>query len=139
MTAPEADGGCLCGRVRYTASTRRASALVCHCRDCQKQSGSAFSVMFALPAGDLQLMGELATWVGESASGRPVHRRFCPRCGSPVLTESPARPGLAIVKAGTLDDPTWLAPRVQLWCRSAQPWVTLPADVPCLQEQPDMT
>jgi hypothetical protein len=134
--AVPAAGGCLCGRVRYRAHIERARALVCHCRDCQKQSGSAFSVMFALPAEDLRLDGVLRTHVGIAASGRTVHRRFCPDCGSPVLTEVPERPGLAVVKAGTLDDPAWLAPQIQLWCRSAQPWVALPSDVPCLQEQP---
>ena len=119
-------GGCLCGQVRYSAQAERATAMVCHCRDCQKQSGSAFSVLFALPAADL----------GTADSGRTVHRRFCGECGSPMLTELPARPGLLVVKAGTLDDPAWLRPRLHLWCDSVQPWVSLPSDVPCLPKQP---
>ncbi|RRS06075.1 aldehyde-activating protein [Aquabacterium soli] len=135
-TAALLSGGCLCGQVRYTAQTGRAAAMVCHCRDCQKQSGSAFSVLFALPAVDLALQGELRTYVGTADSGNTVHRRFCPECGSPVTTELPARPGLVVVKAGTLDDPTWLRPRMHLWCDSAQPWVALPADLPCLSTQP---
>lgn len=133
---PVLQGGCLCGQVRYTAQAGRAAAMVCHCRDCQKQSGSAFSVLFALPAVDLDLHGELRTHVGTAASGNTVHRRFCPHCGSPVTTELPARPGLVVVKAGTLDDPTWLRPRMHLWCDSAQPWVPLPTDLPCLPTQP---
>jgi hypothetical protein len=138
MSAPadEVSGGCLCGQVRYSARTARARAMVCHCRDCQKQSGSAFSVLLALPAADLSLRGELRSFTSTADSGRAVQRRFCPDCGSPVLTESPDRPELAFVKAGTLDDPSWLKPRVHIWCRSAQPWVALPADVPCLPEQP---
>ncbi|MFZ5526496.1 MAG: GFA family protein [Pseudomonadota bacterium] len=129
-------GGCLCGQVRYSAQAERATAMVCHCRDCQKQSGSAFSVLFALPAADLALEGELKTFVGTADSGRTVHRRFCGECGSPMLTELPARPGLLVVKAGTLDDPAWLRPRLHLWCDSVQPWVSLPSDVPCLPKQP---
>lgn len=129
-------GGCLCGQVRYTAQAGRAAAMVCHCRDCQKQSGSAFSVLFALPAADLALEGTLHTYESTSDSGNTVHRRFCPGCGSPVLTALPDRPGLIVVKAGTLDDPSWLRPRMHLWCSSAQPWVTLPTDVPCLDTQP---
>jgi len=136
MTPETATGACLCGRVRYRAGTARARALVCHCRDCQRQSGSAFSVLLAMPAADLVLDGELASFDGTAASGRAVQRRFCGHCGTPVLTESPARPGLLALKAGTLDDPSWLAPRLHLWCTSAQPWVPLPTDVPCHPEQP---
>lgn len=131
-------GGCLCGQVRYRARTARARAMVCHCRDCQKQSGSAFSVLFGLPAKDFLLEGVLNTFVGTADSGRTVHRRFCPDCGSPVLTELPAQPGMVIVKGGTLDDPSWLAPGLHLWHKSAQPWVasTMPADLNSLPEQP---
>ncbi|HIV73075.1 MAG TPA: GFA family protein [Candidatus Aquabacterium excrementipullorum] len=135
-TASLLTGGCLCGQVRYTAQAGRATAMVCHCRDCQKQSGSAFSVLFALPEVDLALEGQLRTYATTADSGRTVHRRFCPGCGSPVLTELPERAGLVVVKAGTLDDPAWLRPRMHLWCGSAQPWVTLPTDVPCLDTQP---
>lgn len=130
------DGGCLCGEVRYRLASARARTMVCHCRACQKQSGSAFSVLLALPAADLQLEGRLRTCVTVADSGREVHRRYCGHCGSPVLTELPARPGLAVIKAGTLDDPSWLQPALHVWCKSAQPWVALPAEVPCYQEQP---
>ena len=135
-TASLLSGGCLCGQVRYTAQAGRAAAMVCHCRDCQKQSGSAFSVLFALPAADLAVQGTLRTHISTAASGNIVHRRFCPDCGSPVTTELPARPALVVVKAGTLDDPSWLHPRMHLWCDSAQPWVPLPTDLPCLPTQP---
>jgi len=137
LSAPDvATGACLCGRVRYRAITAKARALVCHCRDCQRQSGSAFSVLLAMPAADLSLDGELDSFSGKAASGREVRRRFCGRCGTPVLTDSPARPGVIALKAGTLDDPSWLAPKLHLWCGSAQPWVALPSDVPCFPEQP---
>lgn len=129
-------GGCLCGEVRYSLNAARARVMVCHCRACQKQSGSAFSVVLALPAADLSLDGSLRTCATVADSGREVHRRFCGHCGSPVLTELPSRPGLMVVKAGTLDDPAWLKPAVHLWVKSAQPWIALPDDVTCIQEQP---
>ena len=132
----EAPGACLCGRVRYRATTARARAIVCHCRDCQRQSGSAFSVLLAMPATDLAIDGALSTFDSTAASGRVVSRRFCAHCGTPVLSVSPGRPGVVALKAGTLDDPAWLVPRLHLWCASAQPWVPLPADVPCHPEQP---
>ncbi len=132
---PAAGGGCLCGQVRYRARLGRARTLVCHCHACQKQSGSAFSVLLALPAVDVSLDGELATYVGTADSGRTLHRRFCPACGSPVLTVSPEQPERVALKAGTLDDPSTLVPRLHIWCESAQPWVVLPTDAPCLPQQ----
>jgi hypothetical protein len=125
----------LCGKVRYVAKLGRARTLVCHCLDCQKQSGSAFSILVALPAADLSLEGELRTFAGTGDSGRSVHRKFCPECGSPVLTVSPDLPERIALKAGTLDDPGTLAPSVHIWCERAQPWLALPADVPCLARQ----
>lgn len=129
-------GGCLCGQVRYRAQARRLTAMVCHCRDCQKQSGSAFSVIFGIAAADVTWLGALHTHAQQADSGRRVHRRFCPDCGSPLVTEVPERPGTVFIKAGTLDDPSVLQPALHLWCQSKQPWVSLPEGVTCLATQP---
>lgn len=129
-------GGCLCGQVRYSARTQRVSAMVCHCRACQKQSGSAFSVILAVPRADLHWQGEMHTHAHQADSGRTVHRRFCPDCGSPVLTEAPDRPGTLFVKAGTLDEPSRFQPTLHLWCEHKQPWVTVPDGVPSMATQP---
>jgi hypothetical protein len=128
-------GGCLCGAVRYRVNTTRSRALVCHCRDCQKQSGSAFSLLLALPAADVTLDGALASYECRGDSGRVVQRRFCPRCGSPVLSVSPDQPERVAIKAGTLDEPERLTPRLHIWCERALPWVVLPTDVPRLARQ----
>lgn len=129
-------GACLCGQVRYSARTQRVSTMVCHCRACQRQSGSAFSVILAVPRADLSWQGELHTHAHQADSGRTVLRRFCPDCGSPVLTESPQRPAMAFIKAGTLDEPARFQPALHLWCEHKQPWVTVPEGIPCLATQP---
>jgi hypothetical protein len=118
------DGRCLCGAVEYSSDAEPVFQAVCHCRDCQRQTGSAFSVIVGVPADQFELKGELATAVtiGED-HGREARRRFCPRCGSPVITESDGYPGVVIVKAGTLDDPGWLEPQVEVWGRSAHTWI----------------
>lgn len=133
MSGEVLEGGCLCGRVRYRAIAARAKALVCHCRDCQKQSGSAFSVLLAMPAADLAVEGELQTYETSAASGRSVQRRFCPHCGSPVLTVAPAMPERVAIKAGTLDAPGSLAPKLHLWCEQA--WWPLPEGALHLPQQ----
>ena len=116
-------GGCLCGKVRYTSEAAPVFTALCHCLHCQKQAGSAFGVVVALPKGSLVVEGTLATFDDAGSSGQPVYRRFCPHCGSPILSDVAAMPDLVFVKAGTLDDTSWLAPGMQIWCESAQPWV----------------
>ncbi|MBL6749267.1 MAG: GFA family protein [Nevskia sp.] len=120
------EGGCLCGAVRYRSGAEPVATAVCHCKHCQRQSGSAFSIIVGVPAASLEFSGTaLAAFDDRGASGGAVRRRFCPRCGSPIVSEVEATPGLSWIKAGTLDDISWLKPALHLWCDSAQPWVAL--------------
>ena len=58
-------------------------------------------------------------------TGQEVARRFCRECGSPIVSLPAAAPQVAFIKAGTLDDTSWLEPKLHVWCDSAQPWVAL--------------
>ncbi len=118
-------GGCLCGQVRYSAEAEPAFVGVCHCRNCQKQAGSAFSIVVAIPKRAFSVEGTLKTYADRGDSGKAVSRRFCPECGSPILSEAEALPDLAVIKAGTLDDTSWLKPTMEIYCDSAQNWVRL--------------
>jgi hypothetical protein len=107
------------------------------CTHCQRQSGSAFSANVGIPKGSLQYIGDLpATFEDLGASGLPVHRRFCNKCGSPIVSEAEATPTLDWLKSGTLDDRSWLQPQVSVWCDSAQPWVKLPDAMPKFPTSP---
>ncbi|HWI29170.1 MAG TPA: GFA family protein [Stellaceae bacterium] len=119
------EGGCLCGQARYHADVEPAFVGVCHCTDCQRYSGSAFATVVALPAPALTVTGRLKTFTKEGDSGKPMHRRFCPECGSGVVEEAEALPGIAMINAGTLDDRSWLNPASAIYCDSAQHWVQL--------------
>lgn len=119
------EGGCLCGRVRYSADAEPAFAGVCHCTDCQKFSGSAFATVVGVPASALKVAGALKTFTKAGDSGQSMHRRFCPECGSGVMDEADALPGIVMLNAGTLDDRSWVKPLSQVYCDSAQPWVQL--------------
>jgi hypothetical protein len=123
------DGGCLCGQVRYHAETEPLFQAVCHCKNCQKQAGTAFSVIVGVPENALQVSGETATYEDTSDRGTIVKRVFCPRCGSPILSAPVARPGMLVLKAGTLDDTSWLDPKVHVWTESAMAFVKIPDDV----------
>ncbi len=97
---------------------------ICHCRNCQKQAGTAFSVVVAIPRSALKVDGTLKRYADKGDSGLPVHRNFCPDCGSPITTDVTAMPDLVFVKAGTLDDASGLAPTMEIFCSSAQPWTS---------------
>lgn len=130
-------GGCLCGKVRYEAKGDPLFQGVCHCTDCQKQAGTAFSVVAAWAESDLEVKGELKTFTGTGTSGNPVYRQFCPDCGSPIASKAPSSAGMVFVKAGTLDDTTWLAPAVHIWCDSKQAWVSIPEGVVAIPKAPN--
>jgi hypothetical protein len=87
---PNIAGGCLCGGVRYEGEAEPVLTAVCHCKDCQKHTSSAFSVLVVLPKGALRTEGlELSAFEHLGGSGQPVVvRRFCPHCGCPVLADS---------------------------------------------------
>jgi hypothetical protein len=119
-------GGCLCGKIRYSAVTDPAIVAVCHCKHCQKQGGTAFSVVVAVPRVSMKLEGPIKTYHDIGGSGQPVERHFCPECGSPITTDATVAPELTFIKAGTLDDTSWLDPKVHIYCDSAQTWTPIP-------------
>ncbi len=116
-------GGCLCGRVRYFASADPVLSGICHCRNCQHYTGSAFETVMAFPAASLVIEGELKTYKDTGDSGKDVFRRFCPNCGSGIVAEVEIMPGLAFILVGSLDDASSFKPTMELYCDSAQPWV----------------
>jgi len=118
-------GSCLCGQVRYTADAEPSFVGVCHCADCQHFTGSAFSTVIAVPTAALKVIGTLKTFSKPGDSGKLIHRRFCPECGSGIVDEADALSGVAMLNAGTLDDPSWVKPQSEIYCDSAQPWVQL--------------
>ena len=120
---PDITGGCLCGRVRYTLTGEPALSGLCHCRNCQRYTGSAFETVVAFPSTAVSVQGELKTYQDTGDSGKAVYRRFCPNCGSGIIAEADGLPGLTIVLAGGLDDPSVFKPTMELCCSSAQPWV----------------
>jgi hypothetical protein len=121
----EVKGGCLCGQVRYSGTAEPMFAGICHCTHCQKQSGSAFSIVVAVPTASLSIEGSPKTYTQAGDSGKNVTAKFCPNCGSTLLSEPELMAGASILRVGTLDDPSWVKPTMEIYCDSAQPWVSL--------------
>jgi hypothetical protein len=121
-------GGCLCGSIRYETDQPALGETVCHCKHCQRQAGSAFSIVVAVRASSFNLTGETKIYSDRGDSGADVERHFCGTCGSPIYTRLPAKPKVVFLKAGTLDDTARLAPKHHIWCESAWPWTPYPDD-----------
>lgn len=128
-------GGCLCGAVRYEIAGEPAMQGVCHCRNCQVQAGSAFSMIIGVSEPALTVVGNPKTYLDHSESGNEVHRAFCDNCGSPLFSRIGGMPGMVFVKAGTLDDTSGFAPAFQVWTKSRQHWVDL-GELPGFETNP---
>jgi hypothetical protein len=108
-------GGCLCGSVRYAVRGEPVHVGRCHCTDCRKESGSAFTVYAQWPLDQFELSGEIMSYEG---------RGFCPRCGSRLFNPPEAGDDLVEVRIGTLDDaPFELTPEAEIWVKRREPWL----------------
>ena len=116
------EGGCLCGKIRYKSEAEPLVTVLCNCINCQKQSGGACSVNVVLPRGSLEVRGEMTTYVDAGDSGSPLDRNFCAECGSSISSEPSVMANITVLKAGTLDDTSWVRPVMEIYCDSAQQW-----------------
>lgn len=130
-------GGCSCGAIRYEIASFPLLLYTCNCTDCQTASGSAFALnMPVLVRGFRILQGEPKGWHHISPSGVQVTSRFCGDCGGRLYGERAGRPEIINVRAGTLDDTSWLMPVAHMFMKSAQPWMQPAADAECHEAQP---
>jgi hypothetical protein len=106
----------------------------CHCRDCQRQTGSAFVLNALIEADRVEVLsGEPQPFAMPTDSGLPHFIFRCLTCGTAVWSEYGGRTVLRFVRVGTLDDPTALRPDVHIYVRSKLPWVALPDGVPAFE------
>lgn len=131
--AKELEGGCACGAVRYRLASAPMFVHCCHCRDCQRQTGSAFVLNALIEADRVALLsGEVEAVAVPTDSGRPHDIYCCTRCRAALWSDYGRRP-LRFVRVGTLDDPAELPPDVHIYTRSKLPWVALPAATPAFE------
>jgi len=128
------EGGCACGSVRYRLGSAPMFVHCCHCRDCQRQTGSAFVINALIETDRVAILsGEPQPLAVPTDSGRP-HRIFrCPNCQTAVWSEYGGLAQLRFVRVGTLDDPAALPPDIHIYTRSKLPWVALPSGTPATE------
>jgi hypothetical protein len=127
-------GGCLCGKVRYELTGQQLFGGFCYCLDCRKQSGS-HSASMAVPQAALTITGETREFSTMGDSGSPVTRVFCPNCGSAIISKG-ARPGVVMLKAGTLDNPEDFKPMASIYVSRAPSWDPPRPGLPTFPEMP---
>ena len=130
------EGGCRCGAVRYTLATDwLPPAYACHCHQCQRWSGSAFSLQAFVPENMVAVTGPVVLYE-RTTEDRTSRQRICGVCHSRIYNTNTRRPGLAVVRAGTLDDSAALECRAHIFTGSRQHWFDLPQGVPQWPEAP---
>lgn len=116
-------GGCLCGSLRYEFPADQViSAHHCHCRDCQKSTGSGKATIVLLPTDALSIRGDMRVFTVTGSAGSHVTRGFCGQCGSPVISYVEENPSMRFVKAGSLDDSSWVTVASSFWSETAANW-----------------
>ena len=126
-------GGCACGAIRYTCTAKPRYMGNCHCRDCQRATGSAYFPAVLVRNSDFTLeKGEPSWYESPSDRGHMMERGFCSECGSPLLLKNGANESVTVLFAGSLDDPSWYKPSRDIFVKSAQPWDLMHPDIPKL-------
>ena len=132
-------GGCQCGAVRYEIASPPVELYVCHCRECQKQSSSAFGISAIFRRQDLRLTrGAVRNWTRGADSGRQVKCNFCPNCGARIWHEDGEglEPTVSI-KGGSLDRPVDLTQATHIWVSRKLPGVVIPEGAAQFAEEPE--
>jgi hypothetical protein len=125
------DGGCACGTVRYRMQSAPMFVHCCHCKDCQRQTGTAFVLNALIEADRVDLLsGDPRPSLMPTDSGKPHNVFRCTNCGTAVWSNYGGVDKLRFVRVGTLDEPSALPPDVHIYTRSKLPWIILPPNVP---------
>ena len=132
-------GSCLCGDIQYECDQAQSTAaLHCHCKDCQKVTGSGKATIVMFPESAVSISGDFQQFGVVGSDGSHVNRGFCPRCGSQMFTHIDEMPGLIFIKAGTMDDSSWVEVSLNCWESTASPWSPADGNLPGSERNPDL-
>jgi hypothetical protein len=129
------EGGCDCRAVRYRMRSRPLFVHCCHCRWCQRESGSAFALNALIEADRVEVQGTIDLVHTPSCSGKGQEIARCPVCRVALWSHyAGAGRKLSFIRVGTLDDPDAMPPDIHIFTASKQPWVILPEGTPAVAE-----
>jgi hypothetical protein len=120
---------CRCGQLNATVTGDPVRVSVCHCLDCKKRTGSAFSVQARWPAEQVAIGGESKSWVHHADSGNRITHHFCPDCGSTLHYVIEGKfDGLVAIPLGAFDDPYFTSPAFSVWEERKHDWTEILGD-----------
>lgn len=136
VTDETISGGCACSAVRYRLEGPPLFVHCCHCRHCQRESGSAFALNAMIESDRVETTaGEVEVVRIPTASGKGQDVSRCPECRTALWSNyAGAGDRLRFVRVGTLDEPDRLPPDIHIYTATKQPWVVLPESVPAVEE-----
>ena len=130
------DGRCHCGHIAYEAEIDPDQVQICHCTDCQTLTGTAFRAVAMSREGSFRLLsGTLKTYLKTAESGRQREQSFCPECGTPIYSTRPGDgPKAHALRLGAIRQRDALVPKLQIWRRSAVPWLAGLGAIPAAEK-----
>lgn len=129
-------GRCLCGQTEIAVEGTPLRMAQCHCRDCQKASGTGHMSLVFLKEGAVKIDGELKGYEVTADSGNLSTRFFCPECGSRMLGKNTGRPGIVAVPVGVLDDRSWFTSQAVVYCKNRDHWDVTDKSIPNFEAMP---
>ena|SRR3990167_9693310 len=122
-------GRCQCGEIHYKSTGEAMALYICHCRECQKQSASAFGISLKVPRAGFQITtGSPKYWSRDTDGGRRLKCAFCPDCGSRLWHEYEPATEMISIKAGSLDEPIDVSNAEHVWVTRKLPGIIIPVD-----------
>lgn len=133
---PFATGRCLCGAVTYELRAEPARMAACHCKDCQRSSGTGHMSLAFFKAADVSIQGDMSSYDTTADSGNINTRHFCTTCGSRLMATNSARPGVVGIAVGCADDTSWFSPQAVVFNKRCEDWDVIALEIPKFDDMP---
>ncbi len=132
------EGGCACGAARYAIAGDPAMTMQCHCRACQKDTGTGHSSILVFPKTAVTFTGRLTDFERPGDSGGRVTKSFCPTCGTTIRETLTVLPDVVVIHVGSLDDPSAYTPQMVVYASRAHGWDRVDPGLPKFPQMPPM-
>ncbi len=137
MTKPPfASGRCTCGAITYTVTAAPKTMVQCHCRDCQKSTGTGHVSQAFFAKKDVHIHGQASAYTTTTDGGNQSTRYFCPTCGSRIYGLNSGRPTTITLAVGCMDDHSWFSPKLVVYTKHRNDWDITRTDIPNFNEMP---
>jgi len=129
-------GQCLCGNVSYTINGKPLRMAQCHCRDCQRVTGTGHASIAFFKDEQIEMTGDTNSHDVIADSGNTSTRHFCPTCGSRIFGTNSARAGVVGIMVGSADAHDWFEPGGVVYCKDRPNWDSTSTDIPNFDAMP---